>query len=196
VLLIFGGSRGARNINQAILRVARDLLEKIPELVIIHSAGEAEYASCKDLLDGALSGSPELRSRYHLMRYIENMNEVMACSDLVVARAGATSIAELTALGKPSVLIPYPFATDDHQRGNAQSLVELGGARLIPDKELGSIQSDASGTHESKTTVFEDTLIELLSDDELLTQMAKSASALGRLDAAQKFADMVEDVAR
>ena len=108
------------------------------------------------------------------------MGDVLAAADLVVARAGATSIAELTVLGKPSVLIPYPYATDDHQTTNAQALVDLGGARLIKDSQL-----------DNNSSLFADTLLELTSNEQSRATMAVHAATLGKPDAAIKLADAI-----
>jgi UDP-N-acetylglucosamine--N-acetylmuramyl-(pentapeptide) pyrophosphoryl-undecaprenol N-acetylglucosamine transferase len=187
MLLIFGGSRGARKINQATLAAAGELLGAIPDLYLIHGAGKSEYDAVKIGLDaGLFTTEPKLKERYQLVPYIENMGDVLAASDLVVARAGATSIAELTALGKASVLVPYPYATDDHQTTNAQALVDLGGARLISDSQL---TVNASGTDEAKASLFADTLLELMSNEELRATMAAASAALAKPDAAARLAD-------
>ena len=183
VLLVFGGSRGARAINRAIAANACTLLTALPDLHIIHSAGSLEYASVSDDIKKILGSNSDFASRYHLVDYIEDMGDVLAVVDLVVSRAGATSIAEITALGKPSVLVPYPFATDNHQDSNAQSLCDAGGARLITDDRLGS-------------TDFADTLLELLADDQLRAAMSASAATLGKPDAASVLADIVMDKAK
>ena len=76
--------------------------------------------------------------RYRVVEYIDAMGDAIAAADVVVARAGATSIAEITAIGRAAVLVPYPYATDDHQTLNARAVAEAGGAELVPDDELGS----------------------------------------------------------
>ncbi|MCL2680580.1 MAG: undecaprenyldiphospho-muramoylpentapeptide beta-N-acetylglucosaminyltransferase [Coriobacteriia bacterium] len=177
VLLVFGGSRGARAINQAIVAAAETLLTLQPNLHIVHSTGPLEYDRVREDLARRLAES-DLLSRYHALDYIDDMGDVLAASDLVVARAGATSIAELTALGKPSVLVPYPFATDDHQTLNAKALLALGGARLVKNDQL-------------QLPLFADTVVELLADDALRGTMAQQAATLGKPDAAAKLADKV-----
>jgi UDP-N-acetylglucosamine--N-acetylmuramyl-(pentapeptide) pyrophosphoryl-undecaprenol N-acetylglucosamine transferase len=104
----------------------------------------------------------------------------MAAADLVVARTGG-SVAELVALGKPAILVPYPFATADHQRKNAQEMVAGGAALLVDDAEL-------DGALLARLTV------ELLGDRERLAAMAAASATLGRPDAAQRVADQIEDV--
>ena len=184
LLLVFGGSRGARAINQAMCAIAAHILDAIPNLYILHGTGTLEYDSVNKELDELLFKThPELKQRYLTLPYIENMGDVLAAADLVVARAGATSIAELTVLGKPSVLIPYPFATDDHQTTNAEALSTLGGARVIANNHLD--------TKSKEFPVFADTLLELMGSDELLASMAVQAATLGKAAAAQTLADEV-----
>jgi UDP-N-acetylglucosamine--N-acetylmuramyl-(pentapeptide) pyrophosphoryl-undecaprenol N-acetylglucosamine transferase len=102
--------------------------------------------------------------------FIDNMHEVYTAADLVVCRAGATTLAELTTLGKPAILIPYPYAVDDHQRANAEVLVEAGAAYMILDAEL---------TPERGSRVLHD----LTTNHQQLDAMARAAAALGRPDA-------------
>ncbi len=106
----------------------------------------------------------------------------LAACDLVVARAGATSIAEITALGVPSVLIPYPFATDDHQTKNAKALVAHGAAEVIADADLDGKR-------------FGDVVVGLLGDEEARATMSAASRALGRPDAASRVADLARSVA-
>ena len=107
--------------------------------------------------------------------YLYNMPQALACADVAVFRAGAIGIAELTARGVPSVLIPYPFAAANHQEMNARAIVAAGAARMILDREL---------TAERLLSV----LAELLSEDAKLRRMAKSAKRLGRPQAADEIA--------
>ena len=182
LLLVFGGSRGARAINQAMCAVAADILNAIPNLYVLHGTGTLEYDSVQEELNaGLFKNQPELKQRYLTLPYIENMGDSLAAADLVVARAGATSIAELTVLGKPSILIPYPYATDDHQTTNAEALSTLGGARVIANNHLD--------TKSKYSSVFADTLLELMGNDDLLAQMAVQSATLGKAAAAQTLAD-------
>ena len=107
--------------------------------------------------------------------FITDMGAAYACADLVLARAGAMSCAEITALGLPAILVPYPYAADDHQRRNAEVLVQAGAAEMIPDREL---------TGERLAT----SLRALLAEPARRTAMAAAARALGRPDAAARVA--------
>jgi UDP-N-acetylglucosamine--N-acetylmuramyl-(pentapeptide) pyrophosphoryl-undecaprenol N-acetylglucosamine transferase len=178
VLLVFGGSRGARHLNIALVAL-RDRLLAVPGLQIIHVAGKAEAQSVRAALykSGGDGGG-----RWRVLEYLEDMGSALAACDLVIARAGATSIAEITALGVPSVLVPYPYATDDHQTKNARALVEHGAAELIADADLDGQR-------------FGDVVVGLLGDKEARATMSAASRVLGRPDAAARVAELARGVA-
>lgn len=169
LLLVFGGSRGARHINTVVAR-ARDTLLSVPDAHVVHVAGPAEHDSVAELL-----GSTD--PRYHVVDYIDDMGSALAAADLVVARAGATSIAEITALGRPSVLVPYPYATDDHQTGNARGVQQSGGAVVFADADIDS-------------PAFIETVTNLLADASARATMAAAAARLGHADAANRVSNL------
>lgn len=175
VLLVFGGSLGARHLNQAIAGLKDELLSR-SDLHVVHSTG----AKCHDEALEALALTPEEERRWHVLSYISNMGDVLACADLVVSRAGASSVAEISALAVPSVLVPYPFATADHQTTNARYLVDEGAAILVADDDLDD---------EAK---FARPLLELLDDPERLAAMREAAKGTGAERAASALADRVE----
>jgi UDP-N-acetylglucosamine--N-acetylmuramyl-(pentapeptide) pyrophosphoryl-undecaprenol N-acetylglucosamine transferase len=117
-----------------------------------------------------------------VLDYLNDMGSALMASDLVVARAGATSIAEITALGLPAVLVPFPYATDDHQTKNAAAMVAHGAAELVPDAELDGER-------------LGDILRELLSDPARRASMAAASRVLGRPDAADRVAGLARDAA-
>jgi UDP-N-acetylglucosamine--N-acetylmuramyl-(pentapeptide) pyrophosphoryl-undecaprenol N-acetylglucosamine transferase len=176
VLLVFGGSRGSRHLNEAMVASRATFLGIAPDVHIVHVTGRDEYASVVSTLE-----SDEL-GRYHVIDYAEDMGSLLAAADVVIARAGATSIAEITALGRPAVLVPYPYATDDHQTLNARGLVEQGGALLVPDEMLDD-------------PMFVDSVTTLLVDDGARATMSAASAAVGRPDAAIRVARLIEDVA-
>ena len=120
--------------------------------------------------------------RWHLESYIDNMGDVLAAADLVLSRAGASSIAEIAALGVPAVLVPYPFATADHQTTNARYLTDAGAAVLFADDEVA-------------TPVFGEKLLELLEHADERQAMREAAAGLAQDQAAAKLADELERVA-
>jgi UDP-N-acetylglucosamine--N-acetylmuramyl-(pentapeptide) pyrophosphoryl-undecaprenol N-acetylglucosamine transferase len=128
-LLITGGSRGARRLNIA-SRESWPLFRNNSSLVrIVHQTGAAEHNSlASEFQSAGIDGQ--------LTPFIGNMAEVFAQADLVLARAGAGAVNEIAAAGMPSILVPLPFAADDHQRKNAEALVAAGGARIVPDAEM------------------------------------------------------------
>ena len=116
-LLVFGGSQGARALNQTLPKIAKALLEALPGLTILHQAGPRHVGST--LADYKSSGAPD--QEWQVRAFLDDMPAQFAASDLIVARSGASTVAELAAAGKPSLLIPFPRAADDHQRKKRRS---------------------------------------------------------------------------
>ncbi|MFQ5656700.1 MAG: undecaprenyldiphospho-muramoylpentapeptide beta-N-acetylglucosaminyltransferase, partial [Candidatus Methylomirabilales bacterium] len=127
--LVFGGSQGAHRINRAMIEALPHLGQVRDRVQFIHATGERDRFEVEQAYQ-AWKGAARV------LPFIQDMASAYAAADLVVSRAGATTIAELTALGKPALLIPFPFATGDHQRGNAEAVVRVGGARLLLDRDL------------------------------------------------------------
>ena len=176
-LLIFGGSQGARAINNA-MTGALSLLEDLKaRLRITHQTGEADFENVSAAYRAA--GWDQA----NVTKYVENMVNAFAEVDLVICRAGATTTAELIAAGKASVMIPFPLAADDHQRKNAEALQAAGGTKMI-------LQSDLSAERlalEIRT---------LAAQPELVTAMEKSSRSLARGDAAVAVVDLIEELVR
>jgi len=179
VLLSFGGSRGARHLNTALVAL-RDRLLAIDKLVVLQVTGAGEFDAVRGALE-AVGG--DAGGRWRVFDYLPGMGSAIAASDLVVSRAGATTIAELTALGAPAIVVPYPYATDDHQTRNAAALLVHGAALLVRDADL-----DDPG--------FGEALLTLLSDPPARATMAAASRALGRPDAAERVAAVAHDVVR
>jgi UDP-N-acetylglucosamine--N-acetylmuramyl-(pentapeptide) pyrophosphoryl-undecaprenol N-acetylglucosamine transferase len=175
VLLVFGGSRGARHLNNAILDLY-PRLRYIPRLHIVHVAGPTEAATVREALVRAAGG--EAPAWWGVREYVDEMGDLIAAADLVVCRAGATTLAELSALAKPMVLVPYPYATDDHQTLNAEPFVVAGGAVAIADSSLDDPR-------------FGDAVIGLLSDPDARAVMGRRAGGLGRTNAAEAVVDEI-----
>ena len=176
MLLVFGGSLGARHLNDAVVAIKDELLAR-PNLYIVHSTG-------KELFDEVVAEArltEEESSRWQIMPYIDNMGQALAAADAVISRAGASSIAEIAALHVPSLLVPYPLATADHQTTNARYLTDAGAAILVPDDELD-------------TDAFKSNLLALADDTERREQMRSAAMSLGQDQAAKVLADELEAV--
>lgn len=178
-LFVFGGSQGARAINDAVVAALPDLLVKIPDLEIWHQTGRADEGRIAEAY--AAMGLEPPRAR--VQGFIDAMAEPYAWCDLVLCRAGATSLSELTAIGRPAVLVPFPHATDNHQEHNARALVDAGGATLLRESEW--TPSDLA-VH----------LAELLGDRPRLTAMGRAMLAAARPDAAAHIYSELRGVAR
>ncbi len=176
VLLIFGGSQAVRRFNGAVAEALPTLVERT---VVIHVTGDDGYAAA---LAGRESLPAERRSRYHPHPFLrDDMLTALAAADLVVGRAGSSTLAEVTALGLPIVIVPYPHAAG-HQKANARQLVEAGAGRLVDDAEF-----DAAALLEAAR---------LLEDPAAHLAMSAAARDLGRPGAADAVADLVLAAAR
>jgi UDP-N-acetylglucosamine--N-acetylmuramyl-(pentapeptide) pyrophosphoryl-undecaprenol N-acetylglucosamine transferase len=165
-VLVFGGSLGARRLNDASL----DAFGSAAPGAVVHAAGRRDYEELRRRLDEL--GSP---GHYRLFPYIEPFADALAAADLAVARAGG-SVFELAAAGLPSILVPYPHATADHQTANARFMEKPGAAVVIPDAELdGPRLAREVGA--------------LLGSPQRMAAMAKAARAVARPDAAERIAD-------
>ena len=177
-LLVMGGSQGARALNQRMPEIAAALLDAVPALTILHQAG-ARHAETTQAAY-AVSGAPA--DRWKVQAFLEDMPMQFAASDLILARSGASTVAELAASGKPSLLVPFPQAADDHQRKNAEVLVEGGAARMLLEQDM------------SEAKLLE-TITSLLGDREKLGEMAVRARAFAHPHAAARIAEMVAALA-
>ena len=174
-LLVVGGSLGALQLNQTVpAAIARVPAALRP--VVRHQAGERT-------LDAAESAYAQAGVDVTLEPFIDDMAAAYAWADLVVCRAGALTVSELSVAGAPAILVPFPHAVDDHQRANAGFLVKAGGARLLPEEKF-SAQSLAVE------------LESLMGDRDQLRRMAEASRQQGRPGAAREVADICMEVAR
>lgn len=167
--LIVGGSRGAKALNESVIEMA-PMLSRLTGAHVVFVTGEIYYESTKEKI-GASAGN-----KLTLVPYLHNMAEVLRDATLVVSRSGASSLAEITALGLPSILIPSPNVTNNHQEANARSLVKAGAAELLLEKELSGRK--LLGLME-----------ELLSDKARMSAMSAAASKLAVPDSAERIAE-------
>ncbi len=179
---ITGGAQGSHAINQAVLRGLEPLLRAAQ---VIHQCGDSEgtRADHEALARRTLELDNRLRSRYALLQYVgQEIGEVYALANLVIGRAGAGTVNELAALGKPSILIPLPHAAGDEQRQNARRLAEAGAALVLEESEMSP-----------------DRLVSLVRDalaaPSRLGAMSRAAQGLGLADAEMKIADLLLDLA-
>lgn len=177
VVLGFAGSLGARRINEAMAGLA-ERWRRRGDLAFRHVTGGQQGAQGPVPVTG---GAEQLI--YQLVSYEDRMDQAMAAADVAVCRAGGTTVAELSVVGLPAILVPLPIATRDHQTANAAELVEAGGAVLVPDPELD-------------TDRLERELQAIIDQPGRLASMAVAAKKLGRRDAGARVADLVEAYAR
>ena len=170
VLLVVGGSQGARSVNFAAVdafaeREGRDFR-------VLHLSGTRDYATLRERLDSA-----PYKEGYELIEYEPNLGDVLAASDLILGRSGG-SIFEFTAAGRPAVLVPFPYATADHQRANARWMERAGAAEIVEDDALdpAALLVRVRG---------------ILGDPAKLEKMASAARGLAKPDAARTIADQV-----
>jgi UDP-N-acetylglucosamine--N-acetylmuramyl-(pentapeptide) pyrophosphoryl-undecaprenol N-acetylglucosamine transferase len=178
-LLVFGGSGGAAGVNAAvvcsIVEIVRANSAELPPR-IVHQTGPAELERVRERY-------AEAGVDVDVRAFIEDMAPEYRCARLVVCRSGATTVAELIATGSPSILIPFPFATGDHQTANARALERVGAAVLI---------GDDSGTAARLT----ETLVQLLNGPKTIDSMSVAATTLERPGAAQRVVDVLQSVLR
>jgi UDP-N-acetylglucosamine--N-acetylmuramyl-(pentapeptide) pyrophosphoryl-undecaprenol N-acetylglucosamine transferase len=173
-ILVFGGSRGARSLNRSMGEAVAELARLDPVPRIVHQTGEAD----RDEVAAAYARHlPE--GNFEVLSFIDDMPSRFEAADLIVCRAGATTLAELAAAGRPAVLVPYPYAADDHQRLNAEAVEAAGGAVTVLDREL-------TGTR------LAGLLRDLDDDRDRLRRMGQAARTLARPDAAERIADVAD----
>jgi len=174
-VLVFGGSQGAHAINMAMVEAAARLVAAAPRMAITHQTGERDLEVVRD---GYRRAGLEARVEPFLFA----MDREMKSADVVVCRSGATTLAELTAARRASILVPFPAATDDHQRKNAEALVKQGAARMVEQRELNGERLSAE-------------ILSLVSDEPQRQRMAESAGRMARPDAARVIVDKVLELA-
>ncbi|HSD46254.1 MAG TPA: undecaprenyldiphospho-muramoylpentapeptide beta-N-acetylglucosaminyltransferase [Pyrinomonadaceae bacterium] len=175
-LLIFGGSQGARAINEAMVAALPELKSLPVALRIKHQTGPADFEKVK--AGYAAAGWTE---QAEVTSYIDNMMSDFAAADLVICRAGATTTAELIAAGKASIMIPFPYAADDHQRKNAEALQSAGAARMIVQQELSG-----------ERLIRE--IRDLSQNPSLIDRMEEASKGLAHGDAAVAAVDLIEEL--
>ncbi len=172
VVAIIGGSQGSRAINDT-FREALPLLRENHDVQIFWQTGQLQYETLRTSASNGINIVP----------FTDKMGAVYSAADLIISRAGAMTLSEITACGRPSLLIPFPGAAADHQMKNASSLDKKGAAKIIPEAEL------------TPERLAEETG-RLLRDEELLGQMAKASREAAILDAAEHIVDEIVRLAQ
>lgn len=171
-VLIFGGSRGAKAINTSFIEAIPAFSKK--DYQVLFASGEVHYNTILEQVG-------EVTENISIVPYIPNMPEIFANVSVVVSRSGATTLAEVTALGLPSILIPSPIVTNDHQTSNANSLVKHNAAKMIAEKDL-------------TTETFIQTIDELMNDPEKRKEMSQQAEKIGVPDASDRLIQVINDI--
>jgi len=171
-LLVLGGSQGARAINRLLVEAAPELFRRLPDLYLLHQTGEGDFGWVREAYR-------ERGLAAEVRPFIRDMAWAYAQADLVITRAGASTVAELCALGKPAIYIPYPYATHGHQEANARAVVEAGGGLLFREAELSPERLTEAVT-------------DLFSRPERLTEMGRRARAFSRPGAAETIIQEME----
>ncbi|MEW6137620.1 MAG: undecaprenyldiphospho-muramoylpentapeptide beta-N-acetylglucosaminyltransferase [Thermodesulfobacteriota bacterium] len=167
-LLVFGGSRGARSINISMIENLDALRALGPRVRVLHQTGVDEVEAVKAAYDQAGICSD-------VREFIHDMKSAYLWADLVVCRSGAATLAELTALGKPAIVVPYPYAIGDHQTRNAMVLERAHAVRVVPDSSL-------------KNGALVEEIVDVAENPSILSTMARNALRLGRPEAARTIA--------
>ncbi|MFH1515203.1 MAG: glycosyltransferase, partial [bacterium] len=179
-ILVIGGSQGSRTINETFLSAwvlnYKRTHKRIEEVQVIHQWGKKDFSATKNRIWTLPFGKT-----YHLFSFINNMPEALATADVIICRAGATTIAEITAVGIPAVLIPFPHATDQHQYHNAHNLHLNKAGVMIEEKHL------------SQDYLLRE-IYEIINDPKKQSSMAKASRALGKPDATRDFISVIEEV--
>ena len=178
MLLVMGGSLGAKHINQAICSIKDDLLA-LDNVYVVQSSGKDDYDSTVN----SLNLSEEQKKRWKVKPYIDNMAEVLHAADFVVSRAGASALAEIMSTGTPAILVPFPFARGDHQTYNAKSCVEAGAAVLVSDDQVEGRE-------------FKSLVLKLATDSKMRSDMHDACMQFSGSKAREKFAKAIINLAK
>jgi UDP-N-acetylglucosamine--N-acetylmuramyl-(pentapeptide) pyrophosphoryl-undecaprenol N-acetylglucosamine transferase len=166
----FGGSSGARSINRTMVDALNYMPDLRDKIQFLHQTGLNDYETTRDAYRKAgFKGT--------ITPFIYQMGEAYAVADIVISRAGATTLAELTALGKPAILVPYPYAAGNHQELNARKLLEMGAAKMMLDREL-------------KGEALAENIRELYMNETMRADMQRNSRAVGRPEACAKVVDI------
>jgi UDP-N-acetylglucosamine--N-acetylmuramyl-(pentapeptide) pyrophosphoryl-undecaprenol N-acetylglucosamine transferase len=174
-LLIFGGSQGARIFNNHLPLAVEALLKAVPGLTVLHQSGTRSL----EATEAAYRATGADPARWQVRAFLDDMPSCFAAAHLVLARSGASTVAELAAAGKPSLLVPFAAAADDHQKRNAEEMVKAKAAVLLEESDL-----EVPGR-------LVETLTGLLSSPESLSAMAFNARTQAHPDAARRIAERI-----
>jgi UDP-N-acetylglucosamine--N-acetylmuramyl-(pentapeptide) pyrophosphoryl-undecaprenol N-acetylglucosamine transferase len=174
-LLVFGGSQGARAINLAMTGAMATLRDRFARVELLHQTGERDY-------DTTVAAYEKLGVPVEVYKFMDDMPAMFARADLIVSRAGASTVAEIAAAGKPSLFVPFPKAADDHQRRNAEAMQRGGAAVMLEERDLSSAR-------------LADTVASLLSNPARLEAMSVAATGMAHPNATRDIAELALSLA-
>jgi len=174
-VLVFGGSQGARAINQAMTGAMATLRGRIPGVKLLHQTGERDY-------DTTVAAYAKLGMPVEVFKFMDDMPAMFARADLTISRSGASTVAEIAAAGKPSVFVPFPKAADDHQRRNAEAMQKAGAAVMLEERDLTPAK-------------LADTIAELLSNPVELKAMSLAAKGMAHPNATRDIVELAVSLA-
>jgi len=178
IVLIFGGSQGAKTINNAVIDIIQNKLNN--NYQIIWAVGQKQYDVVRENLKSNglnINNIPNTK----IVSYIYNMEEVMNLADLIIARSGAMTITEVANVGKPAIFIPFPFATENHQEYNAKVLANVGAAKIILDKDLNK-------------DILNSSILDIINDKEKMKKMGKNAEKIAINDVEDRIYEEIKKI--
>jgi UDP-N-acetylglucosamine--N-acetylmuramyl-(pentapeptide) pyrophosphoryl-undecaprenol N-acetylglucosamine transferase len=180
LILVVGGSRGAKNINNAVVDMIPDFIKNDIQLLFV--TGEKQY---DEVINNLQNKNIDYKKNKNIkiMPYIFNMEDALGACDIIVSRAGATTISEITAIGIPAILIPSPYVANNHQEYNALALEENGAAIIIKEAQL-------------KDDIFKDQILNIVNNKDALKKMSISSQKLAILDAADNIYNVIMNLMR
>jgi len=171
IVLVFGGSQGAESINNSLVEIVNNKLNSNYQL--IWSVGQSKYEDIKKQLNNT--------NNVKLLPYIYNMEEILNLADIVVARSGAMTITEVTRCHKPAILIPFPYATENHQEYNAKVLENIGAAKIILDKDL-------------KGQILNTNIVEIVQNQNKMNEMGFKAASVEIKNVEEKIYNEIRSI--
>lgn len=178
IVLVFGGSQGAKSINQSLIEIIVN--KKNKDYQIMWAAGSEQYKEIKDKLKEVNIDIDNIEN-VKIVPYIYNMEEIMNIADLVVCRSGAMTITEISVVGKPAIFIPFPYATENHQEYNARVLEGVGAAKIILNKDLNS-------------EILGNTINEIVNDKSIIETMSRNANKVAMQNVEEKIYNEIKKV--
>lgn len=180
IVLIFGGSQGAKSINSTLIEIIKNKTNT--NYQIIWASGPKQYDIIKDKLQELKININRIKN-IRVLPYIYNMEEMMNLADIIISRSGAMTITEIAITGKPAIFVPFPFATENHQEYNARVLADIGAAKIILDKDLNA-------------NILSNTINEMLKDKSILLKMGEKANKVATKNVEERIYEEIKKLVK